>query len=75
MVFGFKKYKGAFSPSMYLCEHFVLRFANKLSSIGTQALAIIDMELWKSSCDDMHWRQGKYYIYCWQFEHVSSNIC
>ena len=26
-----------------------------------------DMELWKSSCDDMHWQQGKCYIYSWRF--------
>ena len=27
----------------------------------------MDMELWKSSCDDMHWQQGKCYIQSWQF--------
>ena len=34
-------------PSVYLWEYFALRFANKSSSNGTQALAIIDTELWK----------------------------
>ena len=62
----------------------MLRFENKFSSNGTQALAIIDMELWKSSCDDMHWQQSKCYNYSWQFVNMfnscryydfTSNIC
>ena len=26
---------------------------------------VVEKELWKSSCDDMHWQQGKCYIYSW----------
>ena len=60
MIFGFKKYKEAlFLPYTY---------ENTLSNNGTQALAIIDMELSKSSCDNMHWQQGKCYIHSWQFD-------
>ena len=51
--------------SIYLWEHLVLRFANKLPSDDAQALAITDMELWQSSCDDMHWQQGKCHIHSW----------
>ena len=35
--------------------------------IDTTVCKIMYMELWKSLCDDMHWQQGKCYIYSWQF--------
>ena len=62
-------------PSIYLWEHFVLRFANKLSSNGTQTPAMTDLALWKSSYDDMHWQQGKCYIYSWQLWRFDSCRC
>ena len=35
-----------------------------------QSVNHVVMKLWKSSSDDMHWQQGKCYIYSWQFYHV-----
>ena len=53
------------APSSYLNQcWFISSMVQWHSSEGNFTR---DMELWKSSCDDIHWQQDKCYIYSWQF--------